>query len=113
MAAMDRIVGTRRESLKASWFVFSQLAPQRATEHRLGRVVSDRFEEKGRTHARVCTEEGVMDLELQKRDRSSENEAFRQVHRYDLLEIGPAAKAGKRQRLTPDSRCKVIDETSS
>ena len=51
MAEMDRLVGTRRESLKATWFVFSQTAANRDDDTQLVRVVSDRFE-KGRTHAR-------------------------------------------------------------
>ena len=86
-------------------------AANRDDDTQLVRVVSDRFEEKGRTHARVCTENGLMDLELQKRDRSEANEAFRDVYRYDLLELGETVAAGRRQRLTPDTACTVVDET--
>ncbi len=115
MAEMDRMVGTRRETLKATWFVFSQTEPNQreGATTRLGRVVSDRFEEKGRTHARVCTEDGLIDLELQKRDRSEANEAFRKVHRYDLLELGETVTAGRRERLSADSDCALVDESGT
>ena len=38
------------------------------------------------------------------------NEAFRDVYRYDLLELGETVAAGRRQRLTPDTACTVVDD---
>ncbi len=110
MANVDRRVGTRRESLKATWFIFSQVEPSIVTGPRRGRVVSDRFEEKGRTHARVCTSDGIVNLELQKRDRSESNQDFRDIHRYDLIEFDETETVGRRERLQPTSRCERLNE---
>jgi ribosomal protein RSM22 (predicted rRNA methylase) len=110
MGEVDKRVGTRRESLKATWFIFSQIDPLVEETPGLGRVVSDRFEEKGRTHARVCTAHGLIDLELQNRDRSESNRDFRKIHRYDLIQFDGTETVGRRERLTAESACTLIDE---
>ena len=53
MVDVDRIVGTRRDSLKASWMVLSPQAPPLEQRPSLGRVISERFVEKGRERVRV------------------------------------------------------------
>ena len=82
MAAVDRIVGTRRETLKATWFAFGRRSPRDEASSNIVRVVSERFQE-GRTHALVCGTDGFRKIELQE-DRTPENKSFWSAERYDL-----------------------------
>ena len=65
---------------------------------------------KGRSHAKVCIEDQLITVELQKRDRVEQNAAFADIARYDLIEFSNVAKIGDRHRLTEDSVCSRIDE---
>ena len=112
MAAIDRKIGTRRESLKATWLIFEKSERLEETRGRQGRLVSDRFEEKGRTHARLCTAEGLVDLELQKRDVCANTQAFAEAMRFDLLEFEGTEQIGRRERLVSSSRCHKIEESN-
>ena len=112
MAAIDRKIGTRRESLKATWLIFEKSERLEETRGRRGRLVSDRFEEKGRTHARLCTAEGLLDLELQKRDVCANTQAFAEAMRFDLLEFEGTEQIGRRERLVSSSRCHKIEESN-
>ncbi|MEE2788338.1 MAG: small ribosomal subunit Rsm22 family protein [Myxococcota bacterium] len=112
MTDVDRIVGTRRETLKASWMVLSPRASESDMPRR-GRVVSERFVEKGRQRAQVCMDGQIADVELQNRDVTPTNEAFQKVYRYDLIEIADTQSVGRAQRLTSQSVCRLIDEVTN
>ena len=109
MAEVDRVVGTRRETLKASWMVVSP--SQKSTQPSdYGRIVSERFVEKGRQRAQVCMDGGIRDVELQNRDVSGLNSGFLGTFRYDLVQISNTTTVGRAERLTAESVCHVIDE---
>jgi len=110
MASVDRIVGTRRETLKATWFVFGREAPTEESACSLVRVVSERFQEKGRAHALICRQDGYQKVELQKRDRSESNRDFWKAERYDLLCLGDLVHIGHRHRIESDCRCERITQ---
>ncbi len=106
---VDEAVGTRRESLKATYFAALPGGPTAADPTRL-RVVSERFDPKGKSRAIVCGAGGRATLELRKRDRTAENEAFADVARHDLLRIdGPLVPlADGTLRLAPETRCERL-----
>ena len=110
MEEVDSRVGTRRETLKATWFLFSRQPVSGDVTGIRGRVISEQFREKGRSHAKVCIEDQLITVELQKRDRVEQNAAFADIARYDLIEFSNVAKIGDRHRLTEDSVCSRIDE---
>ncbi|MFN3202588.1 MAG: small ribosomal subunit Rsm22 family protein [Bradymonadia bacterium] len=105
MAEVDRRVGTRREVLKATWWVatpprhpgVSSLSVPEGL--RPARVVSERFDQKGRTALVVCDLEGRRRLELQRRDAGPDNAPFGLAVRHDLLALPP----GTEGRLSPDT----------
>ena len=111
MAAVDRIVGTRRETLKATWFAFGRRPPRDEASSNIVRVVSERFQEKGRTHALVCGTDGFRKIELQKRDRTPENKSFWSAERYDLLSLDNLTVVGHRHRLETQSTCHQLSQT--
>ena len=117
MAKVDSLVGTRRQSLKATWGILHQkedvldvpLKDDSSLRHR-ARAVSERFEEKGRTRIKVCSAGNLFELELQKRDRSPKNRAFCTAERYSLLEYFDGQPVGNAIRLGPDASCEEIHE---
>ena len=110
MELVDAQVGTRRETLKATWFLFKKTESQLTSPLTPARVISEQFKEKGRVHAKVCTATGLKTLELQKRDRTPENRAFSKIYRYDLIAFSKSRAIGQRERLGKDSRCEFLAE---
>ena len=100
--AVDARVGVRREVLKATWFVAGRGI---AAQPGRWRVVSERFDEKGRTKAVVCGAGGRCTAELQKRDRTPSNADFAAVSRHALIEIDTPPG-----RLSPDATVRCLDE---
>ncbi len=102
MAEIDRRVGTRREVLKATCF----LLDRRATPCTGGlRVMSERHDEKGRSHLLACGPEALVRLERQRRDASERNADFADATRFDLLRVEGGDARGDRIRLGPNARC--------
>ena len=117
MAKVDGLVGTRRQSLKATWGILNRkngvldVPPENAPMHRhRARAVSERFEEKGRTRIKVCSAGKLFELELQKRDRSPKNKALCKAERYSLLEYFDGQPVGTAIRLGPDASCQEMHE---
>ena len=110
MAAVDALVGTRRETLKATWFIADKQPLDASPSPGLGRVVSERFEERGRTRARICTASGLMNLELQRRDRSPQNRAFADLGRFSLINFTGGQSVGDATRLGREDTVSVIQE---
>lgn len=116
MVEVDRRVGTRREVLKATWWA---ALPPRAMDHpraprpmvppeglSMARIVSERFDEKGRTAVVVCDGDGRRRLELQRRDAAEHHQGMVEGVRHDLVAITP----GVAGRLAPEARCLPIIE---
>ena len=110
MAAVDALVGTRRETLKATWFIADRRPPSPPATIPRGRVVSDRFEEKGRSRARVCTAGELVTLELQRRDRSPLNGDFARLARFSLMTFSGAQPIGDALRLGAEDEVRLIRE---
>ena len=98
--AIDDLAGILRLSLKATYAVFLSddtnltdfLITQdtgNAGHHFLnaGRIVSERFDEKGRVRMFICNERGRKEYVMNKRDRTSHNKAAMEARRYDLVHI--------------------------
>ena len=99
--AIDDLAGTLRLSLKSTYAIFlkedlnlsdfllsksHQAIPHRDF-HTAGRIVSERFDEKGRVRMFVCNERGRKEYILNKRDRTPRNKAAMDARRYDLVQI--------------------------
>jgi SAM-dependent methyltransferase len=110
MSDVDGKSNGRPDSLNATWFVIAREHRIKISENR-GRVLGERVREKGRIHAKVCTENGLATLELQNRDRTDKNADFARIERYDLIEISEPESTGQRLRLTKEGRCETLDET--
>ena len=110
MELVDVRVGTRRETLKATWFLFKKAEIRPAQTLIPARIICEQFKEKGRIHAKVCTDAGLKTLELQKRDRTPGNRAFSKVYRYDLIAYSNSSVIGRRERLNKDSLCEFLAE---
>ncbi len=108
MAEVDRRVGTRREVLKATCFALRRggVGP----EGELARVVSERHDEKGRTHLRACRAGEEVHIELQRRDRGEGTRDFGRAVRFDLLRIEGGTRVGGRLRLGPEDRCERVSD---
>jgi hypothetical protein len=107
--AVDEAVGTRRESLKATWFA-ALPSPRLAEDPTLVRVVSERFDPKGLARAVVCGADGRHLVELLQRDRTEANADFAACARHDLLRLdGPLDPVGDARRLRRDTRCERLD----
>ena len=105
--AVDRLLGLRREILKATWFV---LSPPNAIAPpiRDPLVIGERVQEKGRSVISICDGERLSELELQKKDVSEHNTAFLSATRYDRLECSEVLEKGRRLRLKPSSSVRVL-----
>lgn len=105
MVEVDKRVGTRREVIKATWWVAAHpKGPHKAVEVpeglRPARVVSERFDEKGRVSAILCDLGGRRRVELQRRDFAPHNRGLAEAVRHDLLAITP----GLEGRLSPEDQ---------
>ena len=102
VSTVDQSLGLRREVLKATWFV---LAPPTSafTQEEAPLVVGEQIVEKGRSLVHVCDGVQVLELELQRKDRSGSNLAFEDVARYDRIRFDQVSQKGPRTRLSPES----------
>ena len=102
VSTVDQSLGLRREVLKATWFV---LAPPTSafTQEEAPLVVGEQIVEKGRSLVHVCDGVQVLELELQRKDRSESNLAFEDVARYDRIRFDQVSQKGPRTRLSPES----------
>lgn len=90
-AMIDEHIGLVRLSLKSSYFTInkrgSTLPSVLAKSNGSYRVVSERFDEKGRVRAICCGTDGRGEFILNKRDKSLDNKQFMYVERYDLIQL--------------------------
>jgi ribosomal protein RSM22 (predicted rRNA methylase) len=92
--AIDDIAGTLRLSLKSTYAVFVKrdlnlsdfFLPARNFVS-VARVVSERFDEKGRTRMFACNERGRIEYVMNKRDRTDSNKSVSEIERYDLIQM--------------------------
>lgn len=91
---IDERIGLVKRSLKYSYVVMAR-KDVNVAEFTFGqrdfagqfRVVSDRFDEKGRTRLFVCNDAGRNEAVMNTRDRMDGNESFAGLERYDLVQI--------------------------
>jgi ribosomal protein RSM22 (predicted rRNA methylase) len=87
---IDDLTGTLRLSLKYTYIILrnDEVTLSHAIDQNdLFRVVSKRFDEKGRVRAFLCGEPGRHEYILNKRDRSETNADFAEIERYDLVKV--------------------------
>ncbi|HWF43017.1 MAG TPA: small ribosomal subunit Rsm22 family protein, partial [Candidatus Kapabacteria bacterium] len=91
---IDDIAGTLRLSLKSTYAIFVKedlnlsdfFLPAR-NFFDVGRVVSERFDEKGRTRMFACNERGRTEYVMNNRDRTDGNKSVSEIERYDLFKM--------------------------
>ncbi len=94
IAWIDERTGTIKKSLKFSYIVLTR-KNQNVADFAFGRrdavhqirIVSERFDEKGRTRVFGCHDGGRHELVMNTRDKTSSNQAFMKLGRYDLVEL--------------------------
>ena len=100
IAAFDRLVGIRKDYLKASYLVLArQAAPVRRQDWR---VVSGPLNSKGKTERLLCGEASLPDLRRLvrlDRDRSLQNAAFDRAQRGDVMRVKAKERVGKNDRV--------------
>ncbi len=91
---IDDHTGTLRLSLKSTYSVYLKkdlnLSDRRSSSRdfvEVGRVVSERFDEKGRVRLFVCNELGRREFIMNKRDKSPMNADALKTERFDLVQM--------------------------
>ena len=109
MQVIDDRIGHLKLSLKFTYLVLNRHGETLLDSLRPAmtpfRVVSERFDEKGRTRAILCGEEGRRPFLLNTRDAGASNDAFRSAGRYDILTID--GYESRTHRAPPPVRCGV------
>jgi ribosomal protein RSM22 (predicted rRNA methylase) len=88
--AIDEITGMLRLSLKYSYVILRKdgmILSKALQKNNLYRVVSQRFDEKGRVRAYLCGEDGRNEHVINKRDVSESNRDFAEIERYDVVSL--------------------------
>ncbi len=109
--AIDDIVGTLRLSLKYSYIILrkDELTLSKMFDQKnLYRIVSERFNEKGRIRSILCGENGRYEHVINKRDLSSYNKDFTEIQRYDLVSLEEAERREHDIRLLKDSKFSIV-----
>ncbi|MCK6543512.1 small ribosomal subunit Rsm22 family protein [bacterium] len=91
---LDGMTGHIRQSLKFTYIVMGK-RDIHLSDVTIGnrdflstvRVVSERFEEKGRIRVFGCNDRGRCAYSMNKRDKSDDNSAFRKIERYDVVQL--------------------------
>jgi SAM-dependent methyltransferase len=109
---IDELVGNVKLSLKFSYLIMNRhgeaLSDCMPAEGQPFRVVSERFEEKGRTRAFLCGEPGRLPFLLNTRDTSEENRAFCEIARYDAVAIDTFEPRAHDAKILPSSRVRWL-----
>jgi len=88
--AIDDIVGTLRLTLKSTYMVIRKdemTLGKALQEESLYRIVSERFDEKGRVRAFLCGENGRNEHIINKRDLRDTNRDFQNIRKYDVVKL--------------------------
>lgn len=107
--ALAKAAGLHKESLKMSYLAVSSKgqAWPALPQGRLFRIVSEPLEGKGRQRYMGCGPEGRIGLALQEKHRTSENEAFFQLNRGDIIAVGETQDKGDGLAMTGESKVQV------
>lgn len=109
--AIDDFAGTLRLSLKYTYFILNRngdTLPTRLQMNGLSRVVSDRFDEKGRIRLFLCNEAGRYEHIMNKRDRSSANEMFAVAERYDVVKAAYIEPREHNRKVIEASEIQIV-----
>ncbi|MFI5263269.1 MAG: small ribosomal subunit Rsm22 family protein [Candidatus Kapaibacterium sp.] len=88
--AIDDIVGTLRLTLKSTYMILRKdgmTLGKALQKENLYRVVSERFDEKGRVRGILCGENGRNEHIINKRDMEDLNKDFQNIRRYDVVNL--------------------------
>ncbi len=109
---IDEFAETLRLSLKSTYITINKngntLSQCLQEKESISRVVSERFDEKGRTRAILCSEKGRGEFILNKRDKSDNNKVFTKVERYDILSISNAESREHDSMVTESSHVQIV-----
>lgn len=115
---IDDQAGTLRLSLK---FTYTTYLKQEINQRNLfmderqnsaGRVVSQSFREKGRTRFVVCSEMGLKEHVLNKRDQNKGNGEAAKVERYDLVGMNGVEVREHDVKIGPDAVFNINSDSS-
>jgi len=109
--AIDDITGNLRLSLKSTFIILRKdgvTLSDSLKEKNLYRVVSKRFDEKGRIRAFLCGENGRREYVLNKRDLTYSNKDFKDVERYDVVKVAGEEIREHDNRITELSPISIV-----
>jgi ribosomal protein RSM22 (predicted rRNA methylase) len=101
--AIDDLTGNLRLSLKSTYIILRKdgiTLGNSLRQNNLYRVVSKRFDEKGRVRAFLCGTDGRDEYILNKRDLSDANKDFSEIERYDVVRVNEAQNREHDKRIT-------------
>lgn len=110
--AIDDIAGTLRLSLKSTYMILRKdgvtLSNALASMDKLYRIVSERFDEKGRVRSVLCGENGRYEHVMNKRDLSESNGDFQNLERYDLVKLSGSEVREHDIRLPKEAQFSIV-----
>jgi SAM-dependent methyltransferase len=113
MKSVDDRIGHVKLSLKFSYLVLNltgdTLQAHLRPDGSLHRVVSERFDEKGRTRCFLCGADGRRPFMLNRRDAGDMNDAFRSIKRFDIVRVDGHVVRDHDARIMPETRVERID----
>src|SRR5204862_2664652 len=109
--AIDDMAEMLRLSLKSTYIVLRKdkiTLGNSLREKNLYRIVSERFDEKGRIRSFLCGENGRYEHVINKRDLSELNKDFAEIIRYDVGSITGEEKREHDIKLPKDAQFDIV-----
>ncbi len=116
---LDEGMGNIKKSLKYSYLLLNrhgaEFTPEGepARSGQLQRVVSERFDEKGRVWWHMCGREGRQVCQRNHRDRTPGNEPADTVQRYDIIALQDAEVRKHDVRIPSEGKLYILDGDSA
>ena len=113
---IDALTGNLRLSLKSTYAIFRK-EDKNLVEHtshgvrdfmNVGRVVTDRFDEKGRTRFEICNVRGRKEYVRNRRDRTAANGEVAAIELYDLVSAAPVEEREHDVKLTGETVLHIL-----
>lgn len=109
--AIDELTGMLRLSLKYTYFILRKdgiTLSDSMTQNNLYRIVSERFDEKGRVRAYLCGQNGRYEHIINKRDISETNRDFAEIKRYDVVRLEGSQVREHDIRIPKDAKFSIM-----
>ncbi|HMY36866.1 MAG TPA: small ribosomal subunit Rsm22 family protein, partial [bacterium] len=113
---LDGMTGHIRQSLKFTYIVMGK-RDIHLSDVTIGnrdylstvRVVSERFEEKGRIRVFGCNDRGRCAYSMNKRDKSDDNLAFKKIERYDVVQLTETEEKSNYVGIGKNTKVRIVE----